>query len=55
VEKGVQEMLATTAAHFDEGFKPKGLRPEDKPVPLTALPDEDQALIRKRYPERFAK
>jgi hypothetical protein len=33
----------------------KGLRPEDKPVPLTALPGEDRALIRKRYPELFAK
>ena len=28
----------------------KGLRPQDKPVPLTALPKEDQSIIRKRYP-----
>lgn len=31
----------------------KGLRPQDKPIPLAALPEEDQALIRQRYPELF--
>jgi len=29
----------------------KGLRPQDKPIPLAELPEEDQALIRRRYPE----
>ncbi len=31
----------------------KGLRPQDKPVPLAALSAEDQALIRRRLPELF--
>ena len=31
----------------------KGLRPQDKPIPPAALPEEDQALIRRRYPELF--
>jgi len=31
----------------------KGLRPQDKPMPLTALPKEDQSIIRKRYPMLF--
>lgn len=29
----------------------KGTRPQDKPVPLSALAAEDRALIRKHYPE----
>jgi len=29
----------------------KGLRKQDQPVPLTALPEDDRALIRRRYPE----
>ena len=32
----------------------KGLRPEDQPIPLTKLPQEEQALIRRHYPELFA-
>jgi hypothetical protein len=32
----------------------KGLRQQDKPVALGALPEEDQALIRRRYPELFS-
>lgn len=31
----------------------KGTRPEDTPVPLTALSAEEQALIKRRYPELF--
>jgi hypothetical protein len=31
----------------------KGLRPQDKPMPLTALPQEDQSIIRKRHPILF--
>jgi hypothetical protein len=31
----------------------KGKRPEDKPVRLTELPEEDQSLIRRHYPELF--
>jgi hypothetical protein len=29
----------------------KGLRRQDKPIPLAALPEEDRAMIRRRYPE----
>jgi hypothetical protein len=29
----------------------KGLRQQDKPVPLASLPEQEQALIRRRYPE----
>ncbi|MBL8901208.1 MAG: DUF3863 domain-containing protein [Planctomycetes bacterium] len=32
----------------------KGTRPEDRPVLLTELTAEEQALIRRRYPELFA-
>jgi len=32
----------------------KGTRPQDKPVPLSELTDEDQAIIRGRLPELFA-
>jgi hypothetical protein len=32
----------------------KGLRRQDKPIPPAALPEEDQALIRRRYPELFS-
>jgi hypothetical protein len=31
----------------------KGLRAQDKPVALDALPADDQAIIRRRYPELF--
>jgi Domain of Unknown Function with PDB structure (DUF3864) len=31
----------------------KGLRPQDKPIPLTALKPEDQAMIKIHYPELF--
>jgi hypothetical protein len=31
----------------------KGIRPQDKPIPLAALPEEERALIRRRYPELF--
>jgi hypothetical protein len=31
----------------------KGARPQDKPVLLTDLPDEDQAFIRRRLPQLF--
>lgn len=31
----------------------KGVRPQDKPVLLTDLPDEDQTFIRRRLPELF--
>ncbi len=31
----------------------KGTRKQDKPVPLSALTEEDQAIIRRRYPELF--
>lgn len=29
----------------------KGIRPEDKPVPLSALPAEEQAMIKRHYPD----
>jgi hypothetical protein len=31
----------------------KGLRPQDKPIPLTELSKEEQELIKKYYPELF--
>jgi hypothetical protein len=31
----------------------KGLRPQDRPISLTALKPEDQAMIKKHYPELF--
>jgi hypothetical protein len=31
----------------------KGIRPQDKPTLLAALPQEDQAMIRQHYPELF--
>jgi hypothetical protein len=32
----------------------KGIRPQDKPMPLTGLSKEERALIAKHYPELFA-
>jgi hypothetical protein len=32
----------------------KGVRPQDKPAPLAALSQDDQALIRQHYPELFS-
>ena len=32
----------------------KGLRPQDKPVPLSALRAEEKALIQRHYPELSA-
>ncbi|MBT8043746.1 MAG: DUF3863 domain-containing protein [Verrucomicrobiae bacterium] len=32
----------------------KGIRPQDKPVPLNELPDEDQKIIKSRYPDLFS-
>jgi len=32
----------------------KGTRPQDKPVPLSQLPADDQAIINKRLPELFS-
>jgi len=32
----------------------KGLRPQDQPIPLGKLSAEEQALIKRRYPELFA-
>ena len=32
----------------------KGIRPQDQPVALTELTAEEQALIRRHYPELFA-
>ena len=34
-------------------FNQKGVRPQDKPVFLSDLPEEDQACIRRRLPELF--
>lgn len=31
----------------------KGVRPQDQPVPLTQLTPEEQALVKRRYPELF--
>jgi hypothetical protein len=33
----------------------KGTRPQDKPVPLESLDEDDRALIRRHYPELFGK
>ena len=31
----------------------KGTRPQDQPVAIEALTDEEQTIIRQRYPELF--
>ena len=33
----------------------KGIRPQDKPIPLDQLKPDEQALIQRRYPELFGK